>query len=250
MMTFDWTTFILEIANFLVLVWLLQRFFYRPVLNRLDARQQAIQNEIAQAQRLRAEADELRQQYERRLEDWQQQQETSRRELTEELARTRADAVLSLKQTLADEEAKWQVRHQAEAATHEAALLREAGDTAYAQVAMLLQRLASPDLTLSIVEVFLDDLQCLPAEEKDRLQKAAASLIDASLIESVSAHPLPETTRQRLQAALSDRVGKPLSLSFRTDADLIAGLRVVVGECQLDANLSHELAFFRRRPPT
>ena len=31
-MELDWTTFVLEIVNFLVLVWILQRYLYRPVL--------------------------------------------------------------------------------------------------------------------------------------------------------------------------------------------------------------------------
>ena len=32
-MELDWTTFILEIINFLVLVWILHRFLYQPVMN-------------------------------------------------------------------------------------------------------------------------------------------------------------------------------------------------------------------------
>ena len=31
-MAFDWTTFGLEIINFLALLWILKRFLYRPVL--------------------------------------------------------------------------------------------------------------------------------------------------------------------------------------------------------------------------
>ena len=38
-MQFDWTTFVLEVLNFLVLLWILKRFLYQPVLDVLDARQ-------------------------------------------------------------------------------------------------------------------------------------------------------------------------------------------------------------------
>ena len=37
-MELDWTTFVLEVINFLVLVWILRRYLYRPVLNTLAAR--------------------------------------------------------------------------------------------------------------------------------------------------------------------------------------------------------------------
>ena len=40
-MQIDWTTFALEIINFLVLVWILKRFLYRPVLDTLARRRAA-----------------------------------------------------------------------------------------------------------------------------------------------------------------------------------------------------------------
>ncbi|MEZ5438197.1 MAG: hypothetical protein R3F12_07555 [Lysobacteraceae bacterium] len=40
-MHFDVWTFGLQLINFIILVWLLQRFLYRPVLRLLDQRRQA-----------------------------------------------------------------------------------------------------------------------------------------------------------------------------------------------------------------
>ncbi|AMK77401.1 F0F1 ATP synthase subunit B [Methylomonas methanica] len=246
-MQFDWTTFILEILNFLVLVWILQRFLYRPILAMLDARQQRIQDETELAAQLRDEAEALRQQYEQRLADWNQQQETSRRQLDEELAQLRNTATENLKQTLADEEAKLRVRNQTLITAREAALIREAAGAAYGQAAAMLQRLASPQLTQQIVEVFLQDLQHMPDSEQTALRKAAAMLIGASAVEVLSAHPLSETDQARVTETLSTAAGQALQLTIKEDSTLIAGLRAVVGECQLHANLADELAFFRRQ---
>lgn len=247
MMQFDWTTFILEILNFLVLVWILQRFLYRPVLAMLDARQQKIKDQAERAEQLRKEAEDLRQQYEARMADWKQQQETDRRELDAELAQLRNAALENLQQTLADEEAKFRIRNQNLTTTREAELIREAASAAYGQAAAMLQRLASPELTQSIVAVFLEDLSQLPDSEHDALSKAAAMLIEASKVEVASAHVLPESVKTLLNQAMSAATGKALNLSFQEDPGLIAGLRVVVGECQLHANLADELAFFRRQ---
>ena len=247
MMQFDWTTFILEILNFLVLVWILKRFLYGPVLAMLDARQQRIKAESAQAELLRNQAEELRQQYEQRLADWNQQQETSRRQLEEELAKQRSDSLESLQQTLADEEAKLRARNQSVIASREATLIREAASAAYAQTASMLQRLASPDLTSRIVEVLVEDLQALPDSEQIALSKAAVALTAESPIEVLSAHVLTESAQTELSQALSVVTGKPLLLMFKQDAALIAGVRVTVGECLLHANLADELAFFRRQ---
>lgn len=41
-MDFDWTTFILEIINFLILIWILKHFLYRPVLKVISERRSGI----------------------------------------------------------------------------------------------------------------------------------------------------------------------------------------------------------------
>lgn len=247
MMQFDWTTFILEILNFLVLIWILQRLIYRPVLAMLDARQQRLKDETEHAERLCREAEALRRQYESNLADWERQQETGRRRLEEELAQLRDSALENLKQTLADEEAKLRARNQALTASRESALVREAAGAAYGQTAAMLKRLASPQLTNSIVEIFLEDLASLPESEQAALRKAAAMLIAASAVEVLSAHPLDEAARATLSRALAAAAGQSLQMTFNEDPNLIAGLRAVVGECQLHANLADELDFFRRQ---
>jgi len=39
---FDWFTVLAQIANFLILMWLLKRFSYKPVLDTIDAREKRI----------------------------------------------------------------------------------------------------------------------------------------------------------------------------------------------------------------
>ena len=48
-MSIDWVTVIAQIANFLVLVWLLKRFLYRPILDGIDAREAEITRRMAEA---------------------------------------------------------------------------------------------------------------------------------------------------------------------------------------------------------
>lgn len=246
-MQFDWTTFILEIVNFLVLLWIMQRLIYRPVLAMLDARQQRIRTQIDQAGQLRAEAEALRQQYQSQLADWQRERELARDALEAELAQLRDQALEDLKQIQADDEAKQRVRNEALIASRQSILIREAVDTAYRQASAMLLRLASPHLTGAITEIFLEDLRRLSDEQQASLRKAAASSIAASSAEIVCAHPLTAVAQSTLTATLAASAGTALSFTIREDSSLIAGLRVVVGECQLHANLADELAFFRQQ---
>ena len=246
-MQLDWTTFILEILNFLVLIWILQHFLYRPVLDMLSARQQKIRDEAREAQTMRDEAEALRRQYETRLADWHQEREDSRRQLNEELALLKTQELANIKQALAGEEKKMQVRNEVLLAAREAELLRSTVGLAYGQVAEMLKRLASSELTEKIVTLFLEDMGTLPENDRNTLTKAGMGLAEKASISVISAHPLITSSRASIENALTTAIGRSLQVNFTEDPALISGVRVSVGECQLDANLANELAFFKRQ---
>jgi F-type H+-transporting ATPase subunit b len=246
-MQLDWTTFILEILNFLVLVWILQHFLYRPVLDLLAARQQKILENREAAEKTRAEADAMRLQYESRLADWQKEREISRRELEEELAQIRTREMDNIKKALAGEEEKLRARNEKLLAAREAELLRSAASQAYGEAALMLKHLASPELTQRIAGVFLEDLDVLPEHDRSVLRKAAGALKEKDTVRIVSAHALPSAILAGIEAGLNAACGKSLPAVYSEDPALIAGVRAIVGECELHANLADELKFFSRQ---
>jgi len=247
MLEFDWTTFILEILNFLVLVWILQRLFYRPILARLDARQQKINADIEHAAQLSTAAEALRQQYASQLLDWEQQKENSRLQLQAELAELRNTALDNLKQTLSDEETRLHSRNEALMTSRVSALTRKATETAYQQVSQLLRRIASKELTQRVLGVFLEDFCNLAEMEREALHKAAAlALANQTSIKISSAHELDAEDRNAISETLSREINVNLEVVFTQDPDLIAGIRVLIGDCVLHTNLADELAFFRQ----
>ena len=56
-MSIDWITVAAQIVNFLVLVWLLKRFLYRPILDGIDARERGITERMSEATRIREDAE-------------------------------------------------------------------------------------------------------------------------------------------------------------------------------------------------
>ena len=72
-MEFNASTFFLEIFNFLILVWILQRLFYKPILETIARRKQYIDHSLEEAKSLHQEADDLRDLYENRQKLWEQE---------------------------------------------------------------------------------------------------------------------------------------------------------------------------------
>ncbi|HPB75067.1 MAG TPA: F0F1 ATP synthase subunit delta [Chromatiaceae bacterium] len=241
-MAIDWTTFALEVVNFLVLVWLLQRFLYRPVREVLARRQAGVTRTLEEARQAETAAAELQAQFERRLADWEAEKAHLRAGLQAELEAERGRQLQALTQTLAAERERQQAQeaHRQDQQRHE--LEGQAIQVARGFATRLLSRLAGPELERRLIDVFIEDLAHLPQERLAELD--AAALGEERRVLITSAFPVAEVQRQRIAAALNARLGRSLALSWAEDAELLAGLRVALGPWQLDLSLADELDGF------
>jgi F-type H+-transporting ATPase subunit b len=241
-MQFDWTTFALEIVNFLVLVWILQRFLYKPVTGAIAARKAAIDKTLADAQAVEGQATSLKRQYESRMAEWEHEKAQARVRLQEELDAERARLMDTLRASLDQERQKARVLEQRRAVETrhrlEEAALAEGGRF----VARLLARIAGAELEERIRGLLLEDLARLADADLRKLRAACQEA--GGKITIASAWPLAAAQRQGLVQTLSDLAGRPLDCTFVQDTELMAGLRIAIGPWMLRCNLRDELKFF------
>jgi F-type H+-transporting ATPase subunit b len=236
------TTFLFEIVNFLVLIWILQRFLYRPVREVVARRQTAIAKTVSDAEAMRQEADTLQQRYLSRLDVWQQEKQVARLELRSELDAERARALAAVEQELAEE------RQRAEALEEKrrADCLREYQRLGLLQAsrfaATLLGQLAGPELDTRLVGLALEQLANLPETTVDGIRLACEGSPEEASV--ATAFPLGEEARNQLQRQLSDLLGMPVACRFREDAALLAGISITLGPWVFHANLRDELKAF------
>lgn len=242
-MELNWSTFVLEIINFLILVWILKRFLYKPVLDVIARRRAGIEQTMAEAESLRHEAQAMQTQYKNRLSDWEKEKQTAHEALRNELNAERSRRMAALEESLERE------RHKARAAeqqrleelmrSNETVALEQAGQF----VSRLFSRLTGPELEARLVELLLDELAGLPAQRQEALRAAAASMKEPITV--TSAYPLDAAQRQALEQAFGQVLGEvPVRWKFHEDPQLMAGLRISIGPWMLGVNLQDELSYF------
>jgi F-type H+-transporting ATPase subunit b len=239
-LTLDWTTFALEVVNFLILLWLLQRFLYRPIAASIARRRAEIDHELASGREASAAAAALRQQYEGRLADWEREKAEARGRLATDLQAERARLMEALSGELERERTRREAAGVHEQARREAVLRQAARRDAAAFAARLLGRLADAVLEAKIASLATDDLERLPASQRESLSSALGS--DSAVAQVSSAFGSGD--RDRLAAAVRSLAGRPVTLEHSTDTSLVAGVRIELGAWVLAANLRDELAFF------
>jgi F-type H+-transporting ATPase subunit b len=72
-MLIDWFTVGAQALNFLILVWLMKRFLYKPILNAIDAREEKIAAELADADAKKTEAQKQRDEFQHKNAEFDQQ---------------------------------------------------------------------------------------------------------------------------------------------------------------------------------
>ncbi len=83
-MLIDWFTVGAQMLNFLILVWLMKRFLYKPILNAIDAREKLIAAELADAEAKKAEAQKERDEFQHKNEEFDQQRAALLKKATDE----------------------------------------------------------------------------------------------------------------------------------------------------------------------
>jgi F-type H+-transporting ATPase subunit b len=238
----DWTTFALEAVNFLVLVWILKRFLYKPVLDVIARRRAAIEKALAEARARHAEAEALEGEYRERIRAWEQERRDARDALAREIAAERARLMEGVQAAVEEARRKADVLEERSRAEEQARREEAAVQAGLAFTARLLGRLADADLEARLVRMALEDLGGLPPERLEDLKEAVAATDAAPVV--TTAFALPEPLRREVAAALRPLVGdRAEGCAFAEDPALGAGLRVSVGPWVLKGSVKDELEF-------
>lgn len=241
-MELNGSTFLLEILNFLVLMWILKRFLYKPVLETIARRRAEVERTLSSARAAQAEAAALQIEYDSRLGQWSVEREAAREGLRREIAEERQRLLAAVEQELEREREKARVLDE----KHRADALRKYEALALAQgtrfVTRLLASLAGPELDIRLFDLALRQWDTLPEERLNAIRLACEETPEEA--EVVTAYPLDAGRRRLLQEKLGSLSGMPVVCHFAEEAALLAGLRVTLGPWVFQANLQDELKSF------
>ena len=98
-MKIDWFTVIAQIINFVVLMWLLKKFLYRPILSAIDERESNIKKQLLDAESQKKEADQAKDEFNHKNEIFNKEKDVLMQKAADE-AKAEADR---LKATARDE---------------------------------------------------------------------------------------------------------------------------------------------------
>jgi F-type H+-transporting ATPase subunit b len=235
-MEIDWITVSAQIVNFLILVWLLKRFLYQPVIRAMDRREQGIAERLQQAAARERQAGERAAQYREQsatlehkrdalIEQARQQAERERQALLEE-ARAAAE----------EARRRWLQQTEQEKTAFLSSLQQHTVEAVQLIARKALADLADAQLEAQMVRVFIARLATLGDDAR------AALVGDATApLRIRSSFTLEDSLRARLSRALHEQLSPDAPVQYEQTQELLCGIELRVAGQRLGWSLADYL---------
>lgn len=249
-MLIDWFTVGAQAINFIILVWLMKRFLYQPVLDAIAAREKKIAAQLADAAAIKTAATEQQREFKEKNKTFEQDRaaklQKAKDDAEAEGQRLRAEAIkaanaaraASAKALVADTE----LLH--------AAIIRQTQQQVFDIARRVLSDLADVGLEQRACEVFIQRLEAIDSNALDALRAALIVTSETTPAILRSAFELQTPEREAINAALYSRFGQTVTLRFETAPELVSGIELSAQGQKLAWNIADYLNTLSTIPNT
>jgi F-type H+-transporting ATPase subunit b len=223
-MLIDWFTVGAQALNFLILVWLMRRYLYKPILHAIDEREKRIAAELADADAKKAEAKKDRDEFQHKNEEFDRQRASLLTKATDEAKAERQRLMDEARKAADALTAKRQESLRNDAQNLNQAISRRTQQEVFAIARKALTDLATTSLEERMGEVFTRRLRSINGDAKAGLGAALKTASEPALLRS--AFDMPADQRATIQNALNETFSAEIHLRFETAPDLVSGIEL------------------------
>jgi F-type H+-transporting ATPase subunit b len=243
-MLIDWFTVGAQVVNFLVLVWLLKRFLYKPILDAIDSREKRIAGQIADAESKKSEAQKEQDDFSNKNKVFDEQR-AALFSKAEGDAKTEHDGLLDA----ARKDAEVLRTAQATALRDDQARLSTEITRSTAEEVIRIARktladLATVSLEERVEEVFTRRLRAMQGDSKRLMGDALKSSSEAGVVRS--AFDLTDAQKFTIHQALNETFSAEIHVDFEVSKALMCGMELTGNGQKLDWNIAAYLSSLDR----
>lgn len=244
-MLINWFTVCAQAVNFLILVWLLKRFLYKPILHAIDEREKGIATQLAQAEAKVAEAQKERDDFRHKNEVFDQQRATLLTKATDEAGAERQRLLDGARKDADALRAKRQDALRTEQRNLGQDIVRMTQEQVFAITRKTLTDLAGASLEERMGDVLVRRVRALTGEAKEQLATAFKTSNDTVSVHS--AFDLPPAQRTAIESAVKETFAPEARVQFDTAPELISGIELSTNGQKVAWSIADYLATLEKR---
>lgn len=217
-MLIDWFTVVAQIINFLILVLLLRRFLYGPIIRAMDQREARLAKEHQAAQDAKAEAEAAAADYQNQRDELAARREELLRQAQDEAEARRHELIKEVRRTVDQQRERWEESLANEQVAFLQDLRRKASHATLELSRRALRDLADQELGEGMAAAFARQLAQTSTENWERLLQSAPLTL-------ASAHPLEKASQDRIRDLVTKQ-DADAELRFEVEPELGSGMEL------------------------
>lgn len=217
-MQIDWFTVSAQVINFLILVWALNRFLMKPVLQAVDAREKLIAGKLEAAERANADAAKLQGEYTRKNAEWESKKSTLMEAATRDATQLRQKLLADVRSEMDAwrENRLRQLDSDMQAANQQ--MTERLGSAVQEIIDKAIRQLTGSNVEELIIREFMDHLQ-----KWNRSELLAMLPETNATLTLVTAFPVREELQETIRSQIPAIFARACNLVFETDASVMSG---------------------------
>lgn len=236
-MQIDWFTIAAQIVNFLILVGLLAKFFYKPVLKAMDEREKRVTSRLEKAKKQEEEAKQARKDYEEKSKQLDDDKEKILKKAHEEAEDERKKQFKDIKEDVEAKRKEWLKALQNDQLQMQQSIRENAQKALFSCMERTLSELADTTLDERVAERFIAYIKNMPGEKRNEI----ISSLNGGKLTIASAYALNKDMQSRLEEILGSLTPESATIDFVIKPELISGIELTVDGARLGWSIEEHL---------
>ena len=243
-MGIDLVTLIAQIINLLVLIWLLKRFLYRPVLNMIKERQELIDEQINRAKQVKQNALAEEAEYQKKVAAFDAERNEMFKQMQNQVDDLREKLTLEAKQDVAHLRQAWKNELEQEKQAFDISIQNAIVQNFKLFASDALKDMAGVELNALVIKKFKERVEKMPVAQRDQIIQNASSAKQITVLTDTRLDTPVKEDLQKFLISTFDLKKQPVKINFKVDENLICGIQVQAGEQVTSWNLQNYLEAF------
>lgn len=235
-MKIDWFTVIAQIINFFILVWLLKRFLYKPILNAIEKRENKIKSKLEEAETKKVEAKREQEEFKQKNDAFDEMKNTLMDKMIEETQTEGEKLLIEVRNVASALELKLKKAAKEKQKNISREISQKTQQEVFAISRKVLANLASASLEEQMVAVFINRLNEL--NETEVKQFIASFSSNSNLILIKSAFELPNKQKFEITKVLDKIFKVNVKYEFNVNPEAISGIELTTKGYKLAWSIS------------
>ncbi|NDP22258.1 MAG: F0F1 ATP synthase subunit B [Paludibacter sp.] len=238
-MQINWFTVIAQILNFFLLIWLLKRFLYKPILKAIDEREGKIASQIKDAEAKEKTAKKEQAEFSKKNETFDKEKKKLMDKAITETNEEREKLLEVARNDAAELSSKLEKSLKEMQENMNSDLVQKTQHEVFEIARKTLADLASVSLEEQSANIFIKRINELNKEEKKQFLDAFKSESSSVLVQS--AFDLPKKQQTEITSAVNEILGSKTHFQFKTTPEIISGIELTSNGYKLAWSISEYL---------